>query len=79
MTGPSHSQASEPGHQYQDHMRRWEGQLNKFTNVVKGWQYRWFVLEPATGTIECRGGNTINVLIFDVIYNSMDPYIDKFD
>ena len=34
---------------YQEHMRRWEGQLNKFTNVVKGWQYRWFVLEPSTG------------------------------
>ena len=31
--------------------RRWEGQLNKFTNVVKGWQYRWFVLEPSTGYI----------------------------
>jgi len=33
-------------------MRRWEGQLNKFTNVVKGWQYRWFVLEPTTGMLE---------------------------
>ena len=40
---------------YQDHMRRWEGQLNKFTNVVKGWQYRWFVLEPSTGW--SRGSN----------------------
>ena len=30
-------------------LRRWEGQLNKFTNVVKGWQYRWFILEPTTG------------------------------
>ena len=29
--------------------RRWEGQLNKFTNVVKGWQYRWFVLDDASG------------------------------
>ena len=35
-----------------DHMRRFEGQLNKFTNVVKGWQYRWFVLEPAAGVLE---------------------------
>ena len=28
------------------------GQLNKFTNVVKGWQYRWFVLTPETGNLE---------------------------
>ncbi len=28
------------------------GQLSKFTNVVKGWQYRWFVLDPDRGTIE---------------------------
>ena len=35
-----------------DHMRRWEGQLNKFTNVVKGWQYRWFVLDPETGSLQ---------------------------
>lgn len=27
-----------------------EGQLNKYTNVVKGWQYRWFVLNPDKGT-----------------------------
>lgn len=36
----------------QDLRRRWEGQLNKFTNVVKGWQYRWFVLEPECGKLE---------------------------
>ena len=28
------------------------GQLNKFTNVVKGWQYRWFVLTPETGNLD---------------------------
>ena len=31
---------------------RQEGQLSKFTNVVKGWQYRWFVLEPETGQLD---------------------------
>ena len=31
---------------------RFEGQLNKFTNVVKGWQYRWFVLSPESGRLE---------------------------
>jgi len=35
-----------------DHRRRFEGQLNKFTNVVKGWQYRWFVLDPESGRLE---------------------------
>ncbi|CAG2120068.1 unnamed protein product [Medioppia subpectinata] len=29
-----------------------EGQLSKYTNVVKGWQYRWFVLNPTRGTLE---------------------------
>lgn len=29
-----------------------EGQLYKFTNVVKGWQYRWFVLDSESGTLE---------------------------
>ena len=28
---------------------RHEGQLSKFTNVVKGWQYRWFVLDDNAG------------------------------
>ena len=52
-----------------DLRRRWEGQLNKFTNVVKGWQYRWFVLEPEQGTLmyflleektgRCRGSQQL--------------------
>lgn len=29
-----------------------EGQLSKYTNVVKGWQYRWFVLNPDIGMLE---------------------------
>ncbi|KAG8182067.1 hypothetical protein JTE90_008603 [Oedothorax gibbosus] len=29
-----------------------EGQLYKYTNVMKGWQYRWFVVTPDTGTLE---------------------------
>ncbi|KAF6030802.1 OSBPL10 [Bugula neritina] len=28
------------------------GLLSKYTNVVKGWQYRWFVLYPDQGTVE---------------------------
>ncbi|XP_023217009.1 oxysterol-binding protein-related protein 11-like isoform X3 [Centruroides sculpturatus] len=29
-----------------------EGLLFKYTNVVKGWQFRWFVLNPETGYLE---------------------------
>lgn len=29
-----------------------EGQLNKFTNVVRGWQPRWFVVRPETGMLD---------------------------
>lgn len=28
-----------------------EGQLYKYTNVVKGWQHRWFILDPREGTL----------------------------
>ena len=28
---------------------RMEGALSKWTNVMKGWQYRWFVLDDAAG------------------------------
>lgn len=36
----------------QDHHQAFGGQLNKFTNMVKGWQFRWFVLEPEMGTLQ---------------------------
>jgi len=28
-----------------------EGTLSKWTNVVKGWQYRWCVLDDISGTL----------------------------
>lgn len=28
-----------------------EGSLSKWTNVVKGWQYRWFVLDENAGLL----------------------------
>lgn len=33
-------------------MKPLEGQLSKYTNVMKGWQYRWFVVSPDFGTLE---------------------------
>ncbi|CAL8068706.1 unnamed protein product [Calicophoron daubneyi] len=32
--------------------KRIEGQLLKFTNMVKGYQYRWCVIDPDAGTVE---------------------------
>ncbi len=29
-----------------------EGLLYKYTNVVKGYQYRWFVLNPESGKLD---------------------------
>jgi len=28
-----------------------EGPLSKWTNVVNGWQYRWFVLDQSSGLL----------------------------
>ena len=28
-----------------------EGPLSKWTNVVRGWQYRWFVLDDDVGLL----------------------------
>ena len=28
-----------------------EGPLSKWTNVVSGWQYRWFVLDQSAGLL----------------------------
>lgn len=44
------------------HTKRFmEGPLSKWTNVVNGWQYRWFVLDQNAGllsyyTVRSRGG-----------------------
>lgn len=44
--------SSEPQPSSADSRQSFEGTLNKFTNVVKGWQYRRFVLDPESGHIE---------------------------
>ena len=48
VPGPGGTPVGEVG----DLMRRHEGQLSKFTNVMKGWQFRWFVLDPENGTLQ---------------------------
>lgn len=48
LVTPSSGHQSTPG----TSLKCYEGQLNKFTNVVKGWQYRWFVLNLETGNLD---------------------------
>ena len=38
-----------------------EGALTKWTNLVKGWQYRWFVLDEDMGLLSYY---TVSILKF---------------
>ena len=40
-----------------------EGPLSKWTNVVKGWQYRWFVLDDNTGLLSYYTVSVISLRI----------------
>jgi len=47
----------------QNQSRVLSGQLSKYTNVVKGWQYRWFTVDAAAGTLSyylCESGTDDN-------------------
>ena len=68
--------------------RRWEGQLNKFTNVVKGWQYRWFVLDPSAGVLEyylledrsgkCRGSQQMSGAVISPSQEDENTFLINF-
>ena len=47
MASRSHSHGQGSSH----HQRVMEGPLSKWTNVMHGWQYRWFVLDQASGLL----------------------------
>ena len=71
-----------------EHMRRWEGQLNKFTNVVKGWQYRWFVLDPSVAVLEyylledrsgkCRGSQQMSGAVISPSQEDENTFLINF-
>lgn len=46
-----------------------EGSLSKWTNVVQGWQYRWFVLDDNAGLLSYYTVSTDNAL-----KNNLLPY-----
>lgn len=41
-----------------------EGPLSKWTNVVKGWQYRWFVLDDNAGLLSYYTVSSVHKLSF---------------
>ncbi|KAM4601630.1 oxysterol-binding protein-related protein 11 [Polymixia lowei] len=49
---PSSGRTSAKGWQYSDHMENIDGYLMKYTNLVTGWQYRFFVLNNEAGLLE---------------------------
>ncbi|RVE75225.1 hypothetical protein OJAV_G00014720 [Oryzias javanicus] len=49
---PSSGRASAKSWQYSDHMENIEGYLMKYTNLVTGWQYRFFMLNNDAGLLE---------------------------
>ncbi|XP_024281636.1 oxysterol-binding protein-related protein 11 isoform X1 [Oncorhynchus tshawytscha] len=51
MPGSS-GRGSSKGWQYSDHMENIDGCLMKYTNLVTGWQYRFFVLNNEAGLLE---------------------------
>lgn len=43
-------------------MATMEGSLSKWTNVMKGWQYRWFVLDDNAGLLSYYTVSNVFVL-----------------
>lgn len=39
-----------------------EGSLSKWTNVMKGWQYRWFVLDENAGLLSYYTVSDVSIL-----------------
>uniref|UniRef100_A0A803TKW2 Oxysterol-binding protein n=1 Tax=Anolis carolinensis TaxID=28377 RepID=A0A803TKW2_ANOCA len=51
-SGLSRGSAATKAWQYSDHMENISGYLMKYTNLVTGWQYRYFVLNNEAGLLE---------------------------
>lgn len=48
-------------------MATFEGSLSKWTNVMKGWQYRWFVLDEHAGLLSYYTVSIVLIVIFKAI------------
>ncbi|KAK7893170.1 hypothetical protein WMY93_022322 [Mugilogobius chulae] len=49
---PNPGRSNAKNWQYSDHMENIHGYLMKYTNLVTGWQYRFFVLNNEAGLLE---------------------------
>ncbi|XP_057196276.1 oxysterol-binding protein-related protein 10 isoform X2 [Triplophysa rosa] len=49
---PGSGTVSDSSHQSQTQKRHLEGFLNKYTNLLQGWQSRYFVLDPELGQLQ---------------------------
>ncbi|XP_056618208.1 oxysterol-binding protein-related protein 10 isoform X2 [Triplophysa dalaica] len=49
---PGSGTVSDSSHQSQTQKRHLEGFLNKYTNLLQGWQNRYFVLDPELGQLQ---------------------------
>lgn len=52
-----------------------EGSLSKWTNVMKGWQYRWFVLDDNSGLLTYYTVSTRPVIFFTRQHNHEKPLL----
>ena len=51
-----------------------EGPLSKWTNVVKGWQYRWFVLDETVGLLSYY---TVSLSFFITIKYFLQVHLNR--
>lgn len=45
-----------------------EGPLSKWTNVIEGWQYRWFVLDETAGILTYYTVKKFRFFLFGVTH-----------
>lgn len=57
----------------------YQGRLIKFTNVVKGWQTRWFIIDPERGVLEYYLVSLLLLLGLVVTANFYILFIFKVD
>lgn len=65
------------------HRKPTEGQLSKWTNLMKGWQFRWFTLDPDSGLLEyyvvrTNDGDLVFIAINDPRSFNFNPSVIKF-
>lgn len=51
-----------------------EGPLSKWTNVMKGWQYRWFVLDDSAGLLSYYTVS-INIMYIDKLASLLNKIL----